>query len=113
MPDLSVLTGEEMGGAVRRRLVGEALRRYRQRAGYGLDDAARVLECDRSKISRVETGRRGIRARDLRDLLTEYGIGESEQLTLTAIGDPRRARSGWWQEYADIVPAAHQDLMLM
>src|ERR1700677_5398772 len=74
---------------VRRRLVGATLRRYREHLGYGLEEAARVLECDRSKISRIETGQRGIRPRDLRDLLSEYGVGESEQITLTAIADPR------------------------
>jgi transcriptional regulator with XRE-family HTH domain len=47
--------------AVRRRLVGRALRRYRENLGYTLEDAARTLECDRSKISRIETGQRGIR----------------------------------------------------
>ena len=60
---------------MRRRLVGGALRRYRENAGYALEDAARVLECDRSKISRIETGQRGIRRNELRDLLAEYGIG--------------------------------------
>ena len=48
---------------VRRVLVGGALRRYREGIGYSLDDAAKVLECDRSKISRIETGHRGIRCR--------------------------------------------------
>jgi len=61
---------------VRRRLVGSALRRYRENFGLDLEDAARVLDCDRSKISRVETGQRGIRAFELRALLTEYGIDE-------------------------------------
>ena len=45
---------------MRRRLVGGALRRYRENVGYALEDAARVLECDRSKISRIETGHRRI-----------------------------------------------------
>jgi hypothetical protein len=36
---------------VRRRLLGAALRRYRESLGYRLDDVARILECDRSKIS--------------------------------------------------------------
>src|SRR5216684_3425789 len=44
---------------VRRRLLGAALRRFRESGGYTLDDAARILECDRSKISRIETGQRG------------------------------------------------------
>ena len=56
---------------MRRRLVGGALRRYRENVGYALEDAARVLECDRSKISRIETGQRGIRPKELRELLTE------------------------------------------
>ena len=64
---------------VRRRLVGRALRRYRETLGYTLDDAARMLECDRSKISRIETGERGIRAKELRELLAEYGIAEEQQ----------------------------------
>lgn len=87
---------------VRRRLLGAALRRHREGLGYRLDDAARVLECDRSKISRIESGQRGIRTKDLRDLLTEYGVGEQEQRTLTAIAQSPRAR-GWWQPYADVL----------
>ena len=96
---------------VRRRLVGAALRRYREGLGYRLDDAARVLECDRSKISRIESGQRGIRARDLRDLLTEYGVGEQEQRTLTAIAQSPRA-CGWWQPYTDVLPSGWLDYLI-
>jgi transcriptional regulator with XRE-family HTH domain len=41
---------------VRRRLLGSALRQYREGLGYNLQEAAAVLDCDRSKISRIETG---------------------------------------------------------
>jgi transcriptional regulator with XRE-family HTH domain len=97
---------------VRRRLLGAALRRYRENLGYGLEDAARVLECDRSKISRIETGQRGIRAKELRELLDEYGVAEQEQAALTAIAYHGRQR-GWWQPYADMLPGACQDYLLM
>jgi transcriptional regulator with XRE-family HTH domain len=96
----------------RRRLLGAALRRYRENMGFGLDDAARVLECDRSKISRIETGQRGIRARDLRDLLTEYGVGESEQGALTAIAHTARS-GGWWEEYGDVLTGPFRDYLAM
>jgi transcriptional regulator with XRE-family HTH domain len=96
---------------VRRRLLGAALRRHRESLGYRLDDAARILECDRSKISRIESGQRGIRSRDLRDLLTEYGVGEQEQQTLTAIAHPHRER-GWWQPYADVLPGPWLDYLI-
>ena len=113
MSNLLIPVGEEPRGAVRRRLVGAALRRYREHLGFGLTEAAYILDCDRSKISRIETGQRGIRPRELGDLLTEYGISGSEQSLLLAITNPRIARHGWWDQYADIVPAAHLDLMIM
>jgi transcriptional regulator with XRE-family HTH domain len=40
------------------------LRDYRESAGYDLAEAARVLKCNRSKISRIETGQRGIPRRN-------------------------------------------------
>jgi transcriptional regulator with XRE-family HTH domain len=84
---------------VRRRLVGQELRRYREDLGYTLDDAAQVLECDRPKISRIETGQRGIRGKELRELLAEYGIAEQQQALLAAMADPRGA-FGWYRPYA-------------
>ena len=89
----------------RRRMLGAALRRSRESLGYTLEDAARVLACDRSKISRIETGLRGIRPGELRDLLTAYGMDEPAQGALTALADPRAVR-GWWQAYADVLPEA-------
>lgn len=86
-----------------RRIVGTALRRYRQELGYGLEDAARVLECDRSKISRIETGQRGIRAKELRELLTEYGADKRVQDALAVIANRRHA-FGWPQDYANVLP---------
>jgi transcriptional regulator with XRE-family HTH domain len=97
---------------VRRRLVGAALRRYRQDLGYDLDDAAHILECDRSKISRIETGQRGIRNRELRELLTEYGLDKPTQDALTAIAAPRGA-GAWRRAYDGQLPDVWLDLMAM
>lgn len=97
---------------VRRRLLGAALRRYRENLGYGLDEAARILECDRSKISRIETGQRGIRAKELRELLTEYGVPDGEQAALLAVAH-RGRQHGWWQDYLDVLSDAGQDYVIM
>ena len=97
---------------VRRRLLGAALRRYREALGYSLDDAAQVLDCDRSKISRIETGQRGIRVKELRELLTEYGVGEAEQAALAAVAHTGR-QQGWWLEYRDVLSAAGEDFIIM
>jgi transcriptional regulator with XRE-family HTH domain len=97
---------------VRRRLLGTALRRYRESLGYGLEDAAKILECDRSKISRIETGQRGIRVKELRELLAEYGVADKEQAALTAVAHQGR-QQGWWQEYKDVLTDAGQDFVIM
>ena len=97
---------------MRRRLVGGALRRYRDNAGYTLEDAARVLECDRSKISRIETGQRGIRPKELRELLAEYGVPDREQAALVAIAS-RGGQRGWWHPYADVLPGAYLDYVII
>jgi transcriptional regulator with XRE-family HTH domain len=97
---------------VRRRLVGGALRRYRETVGYALEDAARVLECDRSKISRIETGQRGIRPKELRELLTEYGVSSSEQLALVSIAS-RGGQHNWWHPYVAAMSDAYLDYVIM
>ncbi|MGH3254975.1 MAG: helix-turn-helix domain-containing protein [Streptosporangiaceae bacterium] len=103
------MTGEP---PVRRRLVGGALRRYRENVGYSLEDAARILECDRSKISRIETGQRGIRPKELRELMAEYGVPASEQLALLAIAS-RGGQHSWWHPYADVWSDAYLDYVIM
>jgi transcriptional regulator with XRE-family HTH domain len=97
---------------MRRRLLGAALRKYRENLGYGLDEAAGILECDRSKISRIETGQRGIRAKELRELLTEYGVPADEQAALLAIAH-RGRQHGWWQDYPDVLSDTGQDYVIM
>jgi transcriptional regulator with XRE-family HTH domain len=97
---------------VRRRLVGRALRRYRENLGYTLSDAARVLECHASKVSRIENGERGIRAKELRELLAEYGIGGEQLEILTQLADPRGA-FGWHRDYDDVLHGAWKDYLLL
>jgi hypothetical protein len=80
--------------------------------GYALDDAARILECDRSKISRIETGQRGIRPRELRELLTEYGVPDGEQVVLAQLAS-RAGQHGWWDPYREILPEPFTDYLAM
>ena len=97
---------------IRRRLVGKALRRYRESHGYTLNDAAKILECDRSKVSRIETGHRGIRPKELRELLAEYDIDGAQQAVLIDLADPRGA-FGWYRDYADVLPGAWRDYLIL
>ncbi len=97
---------------VRRRLVGRALRGYREGLGYTLQDASVLLECDASKLSRIETGERGIRPKELRELLAEYGVAAQQEALLTELADPRGAY-GWFRDYADVLAGSWRDYLIV
>jgi len=97
---------------VRRRLVGRALRQYRETLGYTLEDAARMLECDRSKMSRVETGDRGIRGKELRELLAEYGVDGERRAILELLANPQGAR-GWFRDYDSVLRGSWRDYLTL
>lgn len=97
--------------SARHTLVGALLRQYRQNLGYNLDDAARILECDRSKISRIETGKRGIHPKELRELLTEYGVDAATQVTLVTL-TRSRGTDGWWRDYHQILGDGYLDFVI-
>ena len=88
----------------RQRLVGWCLRDYRESAGYSLADAAGILGCHRTKISRIETGQRGIQAKELSELLAGYGASPAATETLAGLACSRRSPDAWWNEYASVLP---------
>jgi transcriptional regulator with XRE-family HTH domain len=95
---------------VQRTLVGAALRHYRQQLGLTIEEAAAVLECDISKISRVETGLRTIRGSELATLLDRYGVFGAEQNSLLALaGTPSGSASTWWHPYANALPPTFRE----
>ncbi|MEU8271937.1 helix-turn-helix transcriptional regulator [Sphaerisporangium sp. NPDC049002] len=90
-----------MAGAnptLRRRQLATQLRRLRQDTGLSIEEVAQRLECSPAKISRIETARRGVIPRDVRDLCHIYGTDQTEVDALMAMA--REARQpGWWQTY--------------
>jgi transcriptional regulator with XRE-family HTH domain len=105
-------TGMSDVPTVRRRLLGAELRRLREAAGLSLEDAAQILECTRSKISRIETGHRGMRPKELRELLEEYGVEEDRRYALAELARQANQR-GWWQTYGDVLSEPYQDFIAL
>lgn len=86
-----------------RRRLGAELRRLREAANKSVEDAARILECSASKISRLETGKGVPRARDVRDLITLYGpAAEAERERLLRWTSEGQGQ-GWWNDYRDVL----------
>ena len=96
---------DESGPVALRMILGAQLRRLRQARGLSREEAGHEIRSSESKISRMELGRVGSKTRDVRDLLSFYGVtAEDDREPLMRLA--RQAREpGWWQEYGDVMPA--------
>ncbi|MEC4017746.1 helix-turn-helix domain-containing protein [Streptomyces sp. H27-D2] len=94
---------------VRRRRLGEALRRYRNATGMSLDTASATLGWIGPKLSRIETANGHIRPTEVASLLKVYGISDPEVVSaLEGLAKDAR-KKGWWQTYSGIVAPAYAD----
>ncbi|MGH3926637.1 MAG: helix-turn-helix domain-containing protein [Pseudonocardiaceae bacterium] len=93
---------------MRRRQLGRALRLLREQAGLRTEDAARELDCARSKISHMEGARNPIGKPDLDALLRLYRVDEQTAVALEEMRREGKER-GWWSTYR--LPAWLGDLV--
>jgi transcriptional regulator with XRE-family HTH domain len=89
---------------VLRMLLGAQLRRLREASGIPAEKAGYEIRASRSKISRMETGRVGLKIRDVEDLLTLYGVTGTEQREKVITLAQRSRAPEWWAKYNDILP---------
>jgi transcriptional regulator with XRE-family HTH domain len=96
------------GSMVRRILLGSQLRRLREACGVTREAAGYSIRASESKISRMELGRVGFKARDVEDLLTLYGVTDAldREPLLDLVRDANKA--GWWHSYSDVLPGWFQ-----
>jgi transcriptional regulator with XRE-family HTH domain len=95
------VTGVAAGSSptVRRRELGARLRTLRNEHGLTVEQVAEELLCSPSKVSRMETGQRGVTARDIRDLARLYDLDDAQQQQLTNLAAEGKQRA-WWQPFA-------------
>ncbi len=96
---------------MRKRVLGTNLRRLREEQGLLLEDAAERLSCHAAKVSRIESGRSGIRQLDLKVLLDLYGVKAPAERDgwLALARESRRQR--WWRVLEDELPQEFLDLI--
>lgn len=70
----------ETSPTLRRRQLAAQLRELRKRAGLSIEEVAQHLLCSTAKISRIETAKRAVSLRDVRDLCKLYGVGDEERI---------------------------------
>src|SRR5262250_1538908 len=92
------------GPTVQRLVLGSQLHRLREARGLTAEQAAEAIRGSHSKISRMEHGRVGFKERDIGDLLTLYGVTDSEERAALLKLAREANTPGWWQGYSDILP---------
>lgn len=95
----------ERGPTVLRVALGSRLRQLRQECGISREDAGYAIRGSHAKISRLELGRTGFKERDLRDLLTLYGVADPAAREPYLEMAKRANDPGWWQSYSDLLPS--------
>jgi Domain of unknown function (DUF5753)/Helix-turn-helix domain len=93
---------------VLRMVLGAHLRRLREAQGISREDAGWKIRSSESKISRMELGRVSFKERDVADLLTFYGLEDTDERTrlMTLARDANTP--GWWHRYGDVLPSWFQ-----
>lgn len=80
---------------VRRRQLGNELRRVREAAGRTPTEASKIIDCDVTKISRLELGQSGIAIGDLKMLLEFYEDDPEHIEWMIALSRNNRERGRW------------------
>ncbi len=95
--------GSGGGPTVLRMLLGAHLRRLREAQGVTREDAGWEIRSSDSKISRMELGKVSFKERDIADLLSLYGVTDTEERDrLLALAREANTR-GWWHRYGDVL----------
>jgi len=91
------------GPLLRRRRLGGELKRCREAAGLTQDAVSQHFEWHTAKVTRIENARVAVTPRDVRDLLTLYGV-QDPAYRESLIDLARKARERpWWSAYRDVI----------
>jgi transcriptional regulator with XRE-family HTH domain len=103
------VAGRRGSPTLRRRQLGQELRKLRESSGATIDQVAERLACSSSKISRIETGQSGVSQREVRDILAAYGVDGEQVEVLVEIAREAKQR-GWWQLFGSVLTSAYVGL---
>ncbi|WP_446222255.1 helix-turn-helix domain-containing protein [Nocardia sp. IBHARD005] len=95
----------DRGPTVLRIALGGQLRKLREGKGITREDAGDAIRGSHAKISRLELGRTGFKERDIRDLLTLYGVHDPMERTAFFELARQASEPGWWHRYSDLLPS--------
>ena len=92
----------------RQKRLGNELKRLRTAAGMSAEYAAGLLGIDRSRISNMESGQRGISEERLRTLVCNCDC--TDEAYIDALVQMARPSEGWWERYRGSLPQGMLDI---
>ncbi|MFH8223127.1 helix-turn-helix domain-containing protein [Streptomyces sp. NPDC018057] len=92
---------------IRQRRLARTLKDLRIAAGLKHSDAAEILGCAESKMTRIENAQSGIRLLDLRALLDAYRVTNTAQRAEIEKLAKDARQKGWWVQYANSIDSAY------
>ncbi|MBW0273770.1 XRE family transcriptional regulator [Nocardia sp. MH4] len=95
----------DRGPTVLRIALGGQLRKLRESKGITREAAGDAIRGSHAKISRLELGRTGFKERDIRDLLTLYGVHDTRERESFFELARQASEPGWWHRYSDLLPS--------
>lgn len=88
---------------LRRRRLGAELKKCREAAGLTQESVSREFEWHSAKVTRIETARVAVTPRDVKDLLTLYGVKDEDyREALMTLARQSKERT-WWTDYRDLM----------
>ncbi|MBM9509906.1 helix-turn-helix domain-containing protein [Streptomyces sp. KK5PA1] len=100
----------DMGTKALARVLGHYLRAMRESRGISPAAAGHHIRAHISKISRMETAHVSLKQRDVDELLSLYGVPETERTEIAELVK-RSALPEWWHPYGEVVPDWLQQLI--
>lgn len=91
------------GPTVRRRRLGLELKKAREAAGMTQEVVSAHFEWHSAKLTRIETARVSVTARDVKDMLVLYGVTDSDYIQAMQALARRSKERSWWTDYKDIL----------
>jgi transcriptional regulator with XRE-family HTH domain len=105
--------GQQARRTARRRRLGAAIQEARERAGVTPEQAARAIHGDKSKISRIETGRHRVSRLELEILLDLCKVTESKTRDWLVALSTEGQRRSWWRRHGDVLEQDFKELLTL
>ncbi|MFE9422774.1 helix-turn-helix domain-containing protein [Kitasatospora sp. NPDC006697] len=93
----------------RQQRLGVELKKMREAAGLSTEQAAALLETNRTVITNTEAGRHGVSAERVRRMACNYECPDADLIEALARMAGDRSK-GWWEEYRGVLPPTFLDI---